>query len=167
MKKLVLISILALIATAAFAQPVLTDTASITLQGIVEKRVAITATGTGNYNNLDLTIDVTDQAVVTVNEYSNVREGYTVSLASANAGASGTADPTLNGLNGGETLTYTVTYDGATVSFTSGTAQLTDATAKTPAGGTDKTLAISYAGASANLANDTYQDDLTFTITAK
>jgi spore coat protein U-like protein len=165
MKKMILISVLALIATAAFAQT--TDTASITLQGIVEKRVAITATGTGDYNNLDLTVDVTNAPVVTVNEYSNVREGYTVSLASANAGASGNADPSLNGQAGGETLTYTVTYDGAAVSFTSGSAQLTDATAKTAAGGDDKTLAISYAGASANLANDTYTDDLTFTITAK
>lgn len=165
MKKVIIVLVLAMVATAVFAQD--TDTASVTLTGVVEKRVAITATGTGNYNNLDLTTDVTSEPVVTVNEYSNVREGYTVSLSSANATSSGGSDAFFKGAAGGETLTYTVTYDGAGVTFSGGSAEITNATAKTPAGGTSKTLAIGYTGSSANLGNDTYTDDLTFTITAK
>lgn len=166
-KAMILMVVMMALAAGFVAAQQTTDTASITLQGTVEKNVAISATGVGNFDSLDLTVDVTDLAVVAVNEYSNVREGYTVSLSSANATAGGTADPYFEGALGGETLSYTIAYDGSAVSFSGGAAQVTDANDKTPLAGTDKSLTISYSGAAANLGNDTYSDDLTFTITAK
>jgi hypothetical protein len=144
-----------------------TDTATITLQGTVEKRVAITTTGINNFDDLNLETVVNDLAVVTVNEFSNVREGYTVTLQSANAASLATANPAFVGQNGGETLEYIVTYDGLPVSFVSGSAQVTDSVSKTPVTGVDKSVNISYDGTSSNLVSDTYSDDLTFTITAK
>ncbi len=167
MRKLFFVLIMVGAATAVFAQAQLTDTGSVTLQGVVAKRVEITVTGVGNYNNLDLTTDATDLAVVEVNEYSNVREGYEVKLTSLNAGAESTSDPSFKGALGGESLTYTVKYDSTAVSFTSGEALITDAFAKTGRPGANKNLTISYAGSTADLVSDTYSDDLTFTITAK
>lgn len=167
MKKVIILMALTFtVAAFGFAQTT-TATASITLSGTIEKNVAISATGVGNYDSLDLTVDVTDLAVVQVNEYSNVREGYSVSLSSSNATAGNTADPFFAGQTGGESLSYSIAYDGSAVSFSGGSAQITDANDKTPLAGTDKNLTITYAGAAANLGNDTYTDDLTFTITAK
>lgn len=167
MKKMVVAAILFGTTAIAFAQT--TANASITLQGIMEKKVAITVTGTGGYNALDMDASVTDLVVVTVNEYANVREGYTVTLASGNAVASGDADPYFEGTVAGERLPYAIKYNGAAITFTGGSAVITDASGKTPLAGTDKSLAISYDAYASdnNLGNDTYTDELTFTITAK
>jgi|AACY02.16.fsa_nt_gi hypothetical protein len=167
MKKLIASAILIGTATMAFAQT--TANASITLQGVMEKKVAITVTGTGGYNALDMDASVTDLTVVTVNEYANVREGYTVTLSSRNAVDGGVAEPFFEGAVAGETLAYSVKYGGAAVTWTGGSATITDASAKTPLAGTNKSLAISYDAYAAgnNLGNDTYSDELTFTITAK
>ena len=166
MKKLMLIAAMIVVGGAVYAQTT-TASASITLSGTVEKNVAITATGLGSYNDLDLTSDQSNLAVAEINEYANVREGYTVSLSSANAVAGNTADPYFEGQVGGETLTYSLSYDGSAVTLSGGSAQIIDANAKTPLGGVTKQLAITYSGSAANLGNDTYADDLTFTITAK
>ena len=166
-KKTLLVLILTAITVSVFAQT--TASASITLTGVMDKKVAITATGVGNYDSLDMSASVADQAVVLVNEYSNVREGYTVTLSSANASSGDTADAYFLGAEGSETLTYTITYDGVAVSFGGGSAEITSSNDKTPLAGTDKSLAISYNayGANDNLGNDIYTDELTFTITAK
>ena len=166
MKKTILAVALLTIGSLAFAQT-LEDSASIRLSGVVEKNVSIAVSGLNNFDALDLTADVTDLDVVSVVETSNVREGYTVSLASTNASAGVTENAFFLGDAGGETLTYLIKYDGAAVSFSGGVAEITNSNAKTGLNGQARTLSISYSAADAHLGNDFYSDDLTFTITAK
>lgn len=144
-----------------------TDTASITLQGTVEKFVSIDVTPSPGFDDLDLQSVVSNQNVATVTETSNVREGYTVTLTSTNATSLGTANPAFVGQNGGESLTYTLTYDGNAVTFVSGSVQVTDSNTTTPALGIGKDMNISYDGTSVFLQSDVYDDTLTFTVTAK
>lgn len=166
MKKITLaIALISL--TAALSAQTTQDSASIRLSGRVEKNVSIAVSGLNNFDALDLTIDVVDLDVVAVTETSNVREGYTVSLTSANASAGSVDQPFFLGLDGSEELTYSVSYDGVPVSFNAGGAEVTNSNAKTGLNGRDRTLAISYSAAEAHLGNDFYSDDLTFTITAK
>ncbi len=166
MKKAIMVAVMVSLATVAFSQT-LEDTASIRLSGRVEKYVSIVVSGLNNYDSLDLTVDVDNLAVVSVIEKSNVREGYTVSLTSANATAGGTENAFFLGAAGGEELTYLIEYDGTPVSFNGGLAEITNSNNKTGFVGTERTLAISYSAAEAHLGNDDYHDDLTFTITAK
>lgn len=144
-------------------------TGTLTLSGTVPGILEITVTPTASASALDLSIDVTDLPVATVNERSNRKAGYTVSVSSANALAAASdqaflasADP-LNA----DTLEYTLSYDGVPVVLAAGTAQVSDVWAKTPASGTDKELTISYNGTASFLNADAYADTLTFTITAK
>jgi hypothetical protein len=144
-------------------------TGTLTLSGTVSGMLEIAVTPAAAASALDLTVDVTDLAVATVNERSNRKAGYTVVVSSANALAAAanqaflqSADP-LNP----DTLDYTLTYDGAAVALVAGSAQVSDVWAKTPASGTDKELCISYSGSSSFLNADAYADTLTFTITAK
>ena len=166
MKKIVLIIAMVALTTAVFAEN-LEDVGTIRLSGTVDKNVSIAVSGLNDYDNLDLTIDVSDLAVVAVTETSNVREGYTVSLNSANATTGTTENAFFLGLEGGEQLSYNITYDNVPVTFTAGSAEVTNANAKTGLNGQDRVLTISYSAAEAHLGNDLYSDDLTFTITAK
>lgn len=148
--------------------PQTTDTASIILAGNVAKKVTIDVTGIGDYGNLNLMDRVNDLAVATVNEFSNVKAGYTVSLQSSSANASGLTNPVFVGGEGDDTLEYTITYDGTAVAFNGGAAAtITDASDKTALAGIDKSLNISYDGTVVNIYEGTYSDTLTFTITAK
>ncbi len=161
-KAITILSGLFLIATTAFADvpahnvEVTTASASIQLSGSVARRVNITVEGMGLWNNLDLTIDVNEEAVAKVTEFSNVRQGYTVTLASSNGGK-------LIGSGDGEELPYSLSYNGVAVSFAN---PITSSAVKTDRLGLEKTLSISYAAAEANLVSDFYSDNLTFTITA-
>ncbi len=164
MKKriLILAALVVLVSGFAAAQ---TDTASITLTGTVTPLVNITISPAAGHNSLDLLIDVTDLTVATVNEYSNVAAGYTVTLESAFATANGAGAALTSGTT---SLDYSVTYGGVAVAFGGASALVTDAfgPSSSPAG-LDKALAISYAGSSVTLPNGSYSDTLTFTITGK
>ena len=163
MKKITILAVALLsISSIAFAQQ-LSDSASLTISGTVEKFVSIAITPTGN-TGLNLATDLTDHSVASVNEYSNVAAGYTVEVESAN-------NWQLLGQTNGDALSYTATYDSASVDQSIATATITDANDRTggfgDVTGVDKVFAISYSGANANLYNDYYEDTLTFTITAK
>jgi len=163
MKKITMM-VVALTVMAAFAYAEqLSDTGSVTISGTVDKMVRIAVTPTGN-ENLDLTADVADHSVASINEYSNVVSGYTVQVESANSWK-------LIGQNNADELVYTAAYDGAGVATSAATATITDANDRTGGRGTidgvNKVFAISYDAATANLYNDYYEDTLTFTITAK
>jgi hypothetical protein len=142
-----------------------TDTASITLIGTVTPYVNVTISPASGYDSLDLLIDVTDLTVATVNEYSNVAAGYTVTLESAFATANGSDAALTDGTN---SLDYSVTYGGTSVSFSGASATVTDTfgPSASPAG-SDKDLAISYSGTAVTLPDGSYSDTLTFTITGK
>lgn len=142
-------------------------TGTLTLTGTVPAVLSITVTPQPAASALDLSQTVTNVSVASVNELSNRKPGYTVTLQSANAG-SGTAFFFKSAdVTNTDTLAYTLTYGGSPVSLVSGSALITDATAKTAAAGVTKNLAISYNGAASFLNQDTYSDTLTFTITAK
>jgi hypothetical protein len=164
MKKIMMVVLMVSLSAAAFAEQ-LSDSAGITLSGRVEKRVAIEVVGLAGYNELDLTINVVGLEVATVTEYSNVRGGYTVALSSANAAGSDGAF--FRGQDGGETLSYAISYGGSAVILSGGSAEVTNANGKTGLNGEARTLAISYSAEEAHLGDDLYSDDLTFTITAK
>lgn len=160
-KTIVMVTILTILAAVVTAQE--TDTASLTITGVVPEQVDISITPTGN-TNLDLVTDVTDRSVAEVNEYANVRTGYTVTVTSAN-------NWNLVGLAFGDTLPYGATYNGVSVPTATATATITDADDRTgvpgDVSGVDKTFAISYSASEANLYSDEYQDTLTFVITGK
>jgi hypothetical protein len=158
-----IILILILGSAGAFAQAAqLSDTGSLILTGSVAKRVFITITGVGNYDSLDLMTDVSDLEIATVNEKSNVKAGYTVKLSSANGSKFATGGST-------DVLDYSLSYDGAAVTFAGSEAVITDANDRTgsTASGVNKSLAISYAGTAVNIYDGVYSDTLTFTIEAK
>lgn len=156
-KALIGAALVLLASTPLFAQ--VTDSGSITLQGTVPALAQITVTPIAGFDSLDLTTSQSNLGVATVNEKSNVTTGYTVTLTSANNGSFVGLDS-----GNGDTLAYSISYGGSTVTLTSGSATVTTASARTGAAGVDKTLAISYTGAFLNA--DTYQDTITLTISA-
>ena len=140
---------------------------SITPQGTVSSVIEISVAPIAGYNTLDLAVNATDVDIANITERANSKNGYTVTLASANAGS--TSTPKFAGATAGNTdvLPYSIKYNGTTVSLSSGEAIVTDASAKTSGTGVTKLLEISYLGASSFLNADSYSDTLTLTIAAK
>ncbi len=168
--KMTRVAMIAAVALVAFAAPSFAaTTGTLTLQGTVPGILEIAVTPTAAASALDLTVNVTNLLVATVNERSNRKAGYTVSLSSANALAASANAAFLKSADALnlDTLAYTLSYDGVPVALAAGVAQVSDVSAKTPAAGTDKNLTISYNGAASFLNADGYADTLTFTITAK
>lgn len=165
MRKLILPILFFFVGLFAYAQ----TTASIVITGTVAPVISVSITPEAISSNLDLTANITNLKVATVNERSNIPNGYTVSVESANALSTGTSIPYFEGQNATtpETLDYTINYGGSPISLVSGIATITDSNARTTGTGVDKDLAISYNGSTHLLAADTYSDTLTFTITAK
>lgn len=154
--------------TAAFTLMAAT-TGSVVLQGSVPGILEVTVTAEAGYNTLDLTTSVTDLLVATVVERSNKKAGYTVSIQSGNAVGAGSSDAFFKSADAGnsDTLSYTISYGGASVSLISGSATVSDVSTRTSGTGTSNEVRISYDGSGAFLFEDTYSDNLTFTITAK
>lgn len=88
-------------------------------------------------------------------------------MESANAQAAGSAQPFFKSSDPSntDTLSYSITYGGSSVTFTSGSAVVTDSNSRTPGVGTSNEIRVTYIGDF--LYEDTYTDTLTFTITAK
>lgn len=143
-------------------------TGTVTLSGTVPPVLAITVTAQSGYNTLSLASDATDALVAVVNELTNRKVGYTVSLASTNAaGQSGnpffkSADPA-----NADVLSYSITYDGAPVNLANGSAVVTNASGRTGSAGVNRDVRISFTGSSQFLNEDSYADTLTFTIAGK
>ncbi len=135
---------------------------SLVLSGVVAPVTAIVVQADPNASNLPIGTTVSGLAIANVNELSNNKAGYTVSLSSANGGILKESDTSGVGLQ--DSLSYSLTYDGTPVVFVSGSAVISNADKRTSAVGTTKTLAISFASEFLNA--DTYTDVLTFTIAA-
>jgi hypothetical protein len=110
---------------------------------------------------------VSSLAIAFVWEFCNDTDGYTVSVSSANGVADGANSGVMTGAVASEDLSYSLTYGGASVGFVNGSAQVTDESSKTPDVGAGKAIDITFDGSTSNLAADSYQDTLTFTIAAK
>lgn len=143
---------------------------TITVSGTIDPVNNITVTATTGYNALNLAASQTDLNVATVVEENNDMDGYTVTLASANAVAAGSGQARFKGaLTGnGDVVNYSIKYNAVAVTLgaTTGKATVTDTTAPSAQGGDSKALAISYTG-NTWLKADTYSDTLTLTIAAK
>lgn len=169
MKKIMTIAIVVagIVAVTGFAQTT-TDSGTLNLTGTVPKIVNINVVADPAASSLDLTQDATDLLVATVTETSNVQAGYTVTVESANAAASGTDSAFFDSSASGntDTLDYSLSYGGSAVSFSGGAAAvLTDASDKTAASGVTNEVRIAYTAK--HMYNGTYEDTLTFTIQAK
>jgi len=145
---------------------------NIQLTGSVPAILQVSVSGaTGVYDSLDLTTQQTGLTVATVGERTNNKNGYTVTVSSANLAnghcASATT-PCLYSSTSTEALSYTANKDSAAMSFSSNTATWSDSNAKTQGTGSEANLNIDYNGSNVFLAAASdYQDTLTFTIAAK
>lgn len=158
-------SLAALAIFAAIGFPVAAaTTGTLGLTGTAPGVLEIAVTSKPAATTLALATDVTDLAVASVLEKSNKKTGYTVVLSSLNAGTGTQAS--LDSSETLEKLPYTLKYDSSSVSLSGGSATITSSATKTPKAGTAKELTISFAGFDANLAQGTYSDTLTFTISA-
>lgn len=155
MKKLLIAASFMTIASSAFAL----TTGSIQLQGSVAQVISMTVTAQSIANTLDLTTTQNDLKVATVNESSNSKTGYTMTIASANLSK-------LKRTDGPETLSYTMKYNGSVISLASvGGTVITNSSASVV--NVNKDVNISYTGASAaTMVQGTYADTVTFTIAA-
>ncbi len=153
-----LVVVLAVACAAAF--PAMADTtASLTLSGLVAKSASITVVPAPGASNLALTsTPAAPVSVATVTEVCNSTSGYTVTVASANAGY-------LKGAIGGNTdsVAYTLYQNGSAVTLAAAPTIMVSASSKTA--GASQALTINYVGDPA-LAADTYSDVRTFTIAA-
>lgn len=144
---------------AAFGQ----QTASLTLSGTVNRTVAVTVTPQNNYNSLDLVSGETEKTVAIVNERSNDKAGYTVTLASIGAGSTGQAQLRPATPGNPDTIPYSLKYGGSAISLVQGTATLTTAGGRTSSAGTNNILAVTIPS-SGGVSADTYSDTLQLTI---
>lgn len=134
---------------------------SITIQGTVANNISITVAPQGAYNNLNIAGGEIDQLVAIATEKSNDKNGYTVTLTTANA-PTGTA-AFLKGTGGNaDTVPYTMTYGGVDVTLVAGNAVVTTASARTPSAGMPKNLKVTIPVVWVNA--DIYNDTITLTI---
>lgn len=152
-KLLVAVTTLAITSTSAFSA----TTGTLLLQGIVAKKVAIAVTAQSVASALDLETTQADLKVATVNEQSNSKTGYKVTITSANLGK-------LKRTDGAEVFAYTLKYGGSAVGLsTAAGSSFNNASAAVV--NVNKDLAISYTGVSESLmVEGTYADTLTLNI---
>ena len=148
-----LLTFILLISTNTFAA----TSGTLVLQGIVPQVISVTVTPASAASSLDLTSSQTNLVVASVNESSNAKLGYKVSLSSSNSGA-------LKRVGGTETMSYTLKYNGTAANLA------TTATVTTTSSGltnVNKSIDISYTGVpSTQMVEGTYTDTLTLNITA-
>ena len=154
---------LALLGTAGVA--LAQSSGTLTIQGTVAAIANITVSPQTGYNTLNIAGGVANQNVANITEQCNDKNGYTVTMTSLNAGASGSSLFLKDTGAGTDTVPYSLTYNSVAVSFSSGSATLTSASAKTVQAGVVKALAVTIAASWVNAA--TYADTLTFTIAGK
>ncbi len=155
MKNLFLATTLLTLTTTSFAA----TTGTLLLQGVVAQKVSLAVTPQAAASALDLSTSQTDLVVASVNEQSNSKTGYKVTISSANLSK-------LKRTDGADVVAYTMKYNGSAVALTSaaGTTLSTSTAASVNA---NKSVSISYTGATAeSMVEGTYADTVTFTIAA-
>lgn len=132
---------------------------TLLLQGVVAKKIAIVVTSQAVASALDLETSQADLKVASVNEQSNSKTGYKVTITSANLGK-------LKRTDGAEVFSYSLKYGGSAVGLsTSAGAVFTNSAAASV--NTSKDLAITYTGVAAEtMVEGTYADTLTLNIAA-
>ncbi|MGK5088446.1 fimbrial protein [Bdellovibrionota bacterium FG-2] len=134
-------------------------TGTITLSGAVAAATAIVVTPAAGYNALDLSTTQSNLNVATVREINNTTLGYTVKVASTNAGL------LKNGTLG--SVTYTAQYNSSGFTLSATPQTVTTSAPANSIVNVTKPLTVSYTGTAAeNLMQGSYSDTLTFTITS-
>lgn len=132
-------------------------TGTLLLQGVVAKKVAIAVTAQSVASALDLENTQSDLKVATVNEQSNSKTGYKVTISSANLGK-------LKRTDGAEVFAYSLKYGGSAVGLSTATGSSFTSSSATVVN-VNKDLAISYTGvAESSMVEGTYADTLTLNI---
>jgi hypothetical protein len=143
---------------------------NIIIQGTIAPVNVIVVTPVSGYNALDLSAGTKENVqVATVNEKNNDMAGYTVTLASLNAGS--TAQAFLQGTVGTTNIfNYSMSYgtagSEAAVTLVAGSAVVTTTSDMSSEAGAAKSLLVTYVGSSWKHA-DTYSDTITLTIAGK
>lgn len=156
MKKLFAVTaLLALTTTSTFAA----TSGTLLLQGIVAQKVSVTVTAQSVASALNLSATQSDLKVGSVNEQSNSKTGYKLTISSANLGK-------LKRTDGSEVFAYSLKYGGSSVALS--TAAGTTITNNIGAVvNVNKDLNVSYTGVAAEtMVEGTYQDTLTLNIAA-
>ncbi len=140
-------------------------TGSLSLSGVVAPSLSITISPDANATNLPVGTTVSGLKIGSVNELTNNKAGYTVTLSSGNGGylREVNAGNVASGLT--DSLHYTLSYNDNTFDLANGTATISNVSQRTTGGGTTNSLYISFGAQDLNA--DTYSDTLTFTIAAK
>jgi hypothetical protein len=136
---------------------------NITISGTVANSTSITVASQSGYNTLNIAGGVTAELVAIATEKSNDKNGYTVTLTTANA-PTGTSAFLKGTAGNADTAPYTMTYNGTAVTLVAGSATVTTASAKTPSAGVTKNLNVTIPAVWVNA--DTYSDTVTLTIAA-
>ena len=132
-------------------------TSSILLKSTVPKKVAITVTPVSIASALDLSTSQSDLKVATVNESSNSKTGYKVTITSSNLGK-------LKRTDGSEVFSYSLKYGGSAVGLSTASGSVFTSTAASVIS-TNKDLNVSYSGsAPESMIEGSYQDTLTINI---
>jgi spore coat protein U-like protein len=148
--------------TEAACEGTCSATATVSLTATVNANCSV-AVVSNSSSGLDLTQNTPPSGtpVAVVREKCNAKSGYSISLASANAGK-------LKGQSASnpDTLSYSLRYDAADVAFAgAGPVVALTNQPKTTGQGTERTIRIVYSGAAAHLVEDTYADTVTITLT--
>jgi hypothetical protein len=153
MKNFILISTL-VISSTTFAN----TSGTLLLQGVVAQKLSIAVSPVTASSALDLTASPTDLKVASVNEKSNSKTGYKVTISSTNSG-------NLKRTDGADVFSYTMKYGGAAVALSTGGTTFSQMSAASV--NVNKDLAISYTGIAAeSMVEGTYTDTLTLNIAA-
>lgn len=152
-KVLAITTLLTLASTSSMAA----TTGTLLLKGVVAKKIAIVVTSEAVASALDLEVSQTAGLLVgTVNEQSNSKTGYKVSITSANSGK-------LKRTDGPEVFSYDLTYGGAVVGLASGGSVFSNPAVA--AVNVNKDLMITYTGVPAeSMIQGAYTDTLTLNI---
>jgi hypothetical protein len=136
-------------------------TGNITVSGSVAQLLSIIVIGVSPYSALDLSSSQADLTVANIQERSNSRTGYTVTVSSANSGQ------LVNAYSGSTPVGFTAKY-GSGSSFSLATPSTITDQATPGVYNVIKAFKISYTGAAPEtMLEGTYTDTLTFTIAAK
>jgi hypothetical protein len=154
MKKFILVATLAITSTTFAA-----TSGILVLQGVVAQKLSIAVTPATAASSLDLSTSQTNLTVASINEKSNSKTGYKVTITSANAG-------NLKRTDGADVFAYTMKYGGTAVGLT-GSGTTFGQSTSTGSVNVNKDLAISYTGIAAeSMVEGTYADTLTLNIAA-
>lgn len=154
MKKILVMAALSVLSTSAFSA----TSGTLLLRGTVPLNLSLAVTAEAGASTLDLTATTSDLKVATINEKSNSKTGYKITVSSVNAGK-------LKRTDGTEVFSYTLKYGGSSVALASATDVVVSNTAGVA--NTNKDVTISYSGAAADtMVEGAYEDTLSFTIAA-